>query len=56
MSGVGFYVPGHRGTIRSKFHRAERVTMSAEATKFTKCADLDKSYDLVPIAIETLGS
>ena len=33
--------------------------MSAEATKFAKYVDLNKSYDLVelvPIAIETFGS
>ena len=44
----------------SHLNSTERVAggaaVSAEATKFAKYADLNKSYDLVPIAIETFGS
>ena len=55
MSDVGFYVPGHRGTIVAQrgivAHRGHIV-----ATKFAKYADLNKSYDSVQIALETFGS
>ena len=34
---------------------AGAATASAKATKFAKYADLDKSYNSVPNAIETLG-
>ena len=62
MSDVGFYVSGHRGTIlaQSQLNSTERVAgaaaVSAEAKKFAKYADLNKSYDLVQIALETFGS
>ena len=45
--------PSHRNSTERV---AGAAAVSAEATKFAKYVDLNKSYDLVPIAIETFGS
>ena len=45
--------PSHRNSTERV---AGAAAVSAGATKFAKYVDLNKSYDLVPIAIETFGS